>query len=674
MVAGRRAKEVHSPTVFLFAAAVGVVGGLVGVAYQLARKGVQITLMEKGGFLDAALALPWWKALLIPVAGATVSSILFYGLLRGRTQGMADVMEAVTLRNAKLLSIRRTLARALASLALITTGGSVGREGPIVYVSASLGRRLGGLSRSPLPRLGLFAGCGVAAGMSAAYGAPFGAALFAMEVVLGSFAVDILAPVVVASVTAMLVVKGFAEGPLDGVIQAHLYTLPTGLELTSAWEILLYLGLGMLAAVVAMVFLRSLTVGERLFRRLAIPRPLQLPLGGLIIGLISIKLPYVWGGGHDTLGWMFTEWPVWEFLLLLLVVKIFATAVTVGSGGSGGLFSPNLLVGGLVGALVGDAARAMLPDLVVEPRAYAVVGMAAGLAGATQAPIMAIFFLFEMTKQPDLLLPLTVSTVAASVTARSLGLDSMYVQPLLRKGVHIPETIEETALTTTHVADLMRPDAVWVSETASFDVVVGMLRKTRKGSIYVVTGEGALRGAIHLHDLKNYLGEDTLSAAIIAADLAVPVPRVTGEKTLAEILDIFDDPDLNEIPVVDDNDQLLGVVDRRDVIAALSVEVLHRGTLRAKFVMPEGDTHYVEIPPGHQLARVPVPEAFVGKTLGSTDFRRLTGLNVLTIVRRGNGREKRILPAPELVLEAGDDLVLLGPAEAIHEYEQRRSE
>ncbi|MFQ5844854.1 MAG: CBS domain-containing protein, partial [Planctomycetota bacterium] len=318
--------------------------------------------------------------------------------------------------------------------------------------------------------------------------------------------------------------------------------------------------------------------------------------------------------------------------------------------------------------LVGAGAHELLPGIVADAGPDGVVGMAAGLAAATQAPIMAAIFLAEMTLETEILLPLMLSTITASVAARLLGMESIYVRPLIRRGVHIPESIEETALTTTKVADLMRPDAVWISDTATFDVVIGMLRKTRKDSIYVVDEERGLRGAIRLHDLKSYLGEEDLGEAIIAADLAVPVPQVAPDRTLAQILDSFDDPELHEIPVVDEDRKLVGVVDRRDVIAALSVEVLHRGTLRAKFVMPEGDTHYVEIPQGHGLARIPIPGSYVGRTLGEVDFRRATGLSVITIVRSRNGRESRLLPEPGLVLEPGDAFVVLGPDEALDEF------
>ena len=184
-------------TTYLFAAAVGLIGGLVGTAFQALGRVLQWQIVGEGTLLEAAQRLEWYEALLIPFGGAVVAAFLAYGLTRGRaSQGMGDVMEAVTLKRVRLLSIRATVSRALSSLALIVTGGSVGREGPIAYMAASFGARFARLVKVPAPRLGVFAGCGIAAGMSASYFAPLGAALFAVEVVLGNFAVDVFGPIV----------------------------------------------------------------------------------------------------------------------------------------------------------------------------------------------------------------------------------------------------------------------------------------------------------------------------------------------------------------------------------------------------------------------------------------------------------------------------------------------
>lgn len=671
MSTGRSNASAYGPTTFLYAAAVGVIGGVVGTLFQLGSSGLQQAVIGAGKLVDAAHRLPWWKALLIPLAGAAISGVILSILGRKKeTQGMANVMEAVSLRKAQDLQPSRTLARALSSLALIASGGSVGREGPIVYLSATFATRFSRLVRVPAPRLGLFAGCGIAAGMSAAYYTPFGAALFAMEVVLANFAFDIFAPVVVASVVSTVFVTELARGPLHGLIKGPpLYDLPT-LHVIGRYEILLFIALGLASGFAAWLFVRSMSRTEALFRRLPVHPVARLAIGGLIIGAIGIRLPEVWGNGYDAVSSLLREAPALHWVGLLFILKIAATSVTIGSGGSGGIFTPTLFVGAALGYLVGTFGNTLWPDAIGEPSAYAVVGMASVLAATTHAPITAIFILFEMTRETQIILPLMIAPLGALAVARRLGVESIYFAPLRRRGVHIPEGIEETTLTTTRVTDIMRSEAVFVTANATFDMIIGMVQKTRKDSIYVVNATNAFAGAIRLHDIKNYLANEALGAAVVAADLAVQVPVALPEQSLAEILEKFDDPEMNEMPVIDPRTRtLLGVVDRRDLISALSVEVLKSRSLRAKFVSAEGTANYVELPKGHAIARVRAPAGMAEKTLGSVEFRKATGLSVLTIIRQEGGREIRLLPEPHTVLRPTDFLIVIGPEESVRELE-----
>jgi CIC family chloride channel protein len=665
----RRVPWAHAPKTFLYAAGVGVIGGLVGTLFQLGSHLLQTVFIGKGGLLEAARGVEPWRRLLIPFCGAIAAALLAYGFSKRRkSQGMADVMEACTLKKAEGLSIRSTLMRAASSLALIATGGSVGREGPIVFMSAAFAARFAKLGRFAGPRLGLFAGCGVASGIAAAYYAPLGAAIFAMEIVLGNFAIEIMAPVMVASVVASLLAVGLATTDLlsGWMTVPPVYDLPK-FESGRA-EYLLYLALGVAAAFGAKLFVWAMRETERLFGRLPLPAVVKLPLGGLLVGVIGVWLPHVWGNGYDAVNLVLKTTPLFTFVVLLFVMKIVATSLTVGSGGSGGIFTPTLFVGAALGLILGTAAHAALPDLVTDPRHYAVVGMAAVLAATTHAPIMAIFILFEMTRETGMILPVVLAAISASVISRAIGVESVYLEPLRRRGLHIPEGIEETALTTTRVRDIMREKAAWIKVTATFDMIVGMVQKTRRDAVYVVDDDLRLVGCIRIHDIKNYLAEPQLGAAIIAADLAIVVPHALPDQTLAEVLGRFDDPDLDELPVVHPVDgKLLGVVDRRDLLTALSVEVLQSAQLRAKFVEHGGAQHYVEIQRGHGVSRIPVPKDMVGKTLAATDFRNRTGLTVLTIVHPQNGRETRILPEPGTILNEEDALIVMGAIEKIRE-------
>jgi len=670
MAEGRRTPWVHNPKTFLFAAAVGVIGGFVGTLFQLGSYGLQHLLIGPGSLLAAALQLPWWKAVAIPFLGGIAATLITWGLTRRhKAQGMSDVMEAVNLKRVQMLRPTSVLARAASSLALIATGGSVGREGPIVYMSASFGSALARLGRFAGPRLGLFAGCGVAAGMSSAYFAPFGATLFAMEVVLGNFAVDILAPVVLASVISSLVVRGLASPDLLGhwMKGPPVYHLPK-FEESLPSEYLIYLLLGFCAAAGAWLFVRALHSTESLFRRMPVPVWARLPIGGLLVGVLGIGLPHVWGNGYDAVNLVLKETPTLQFVVLLFLAKILATSVTIGSGGSGGIFTPTMFIGSALGLLVGSLAQLALPGVVDHPPHYACVGMAAMLAATTHAPIMAMFLLFEMTRETAMILPMMVACITASETARFIGVESVYVEPLRRRGLHVPQGIEETTLSTTRVTDVMREEFISIRHTATFDQIVAMIAHARRDTIYVVGELSQLVGAIRLHDVKNFLADRELGAAVIAADLAVELPRAHPNQTLAELLDVFDDPELHELPVTDPLlGNLLGILDRRDLISALSVDVLHRPSLRAKFVEPEGTQHYVELPRGHALARIPIPADLVGRTLGETDFRRRTDLTVLTVVRTVRGRDQRLHPSSGLVFEAGDAMIVMGPVDSIRE-------
>jgi len=662
--------SLYGARTYLFAAAVGVIGGLVGVGFQLLGHILQERIIGPGTLLDAAFALPWYLRLVIPACGALAAAALARGLTRRRaSQGMGDVMEAVTLKQAQELSIRATVSRALSSLALIVTGGSIGREGPIAYMGASFGSRFARLVGVPTQRLGLYAGCGIAAGMAASYFAPFGAALFALEVVLGNFAIEIFGPVVVASVFSNLVVEGLAAGPLRGEISgAPLYDLPRYTE-SHAVEYLLFLLLGVIAAGGGWIFIKSMSLAERFFKRLSPSLMVTLPIGGLCVGVIGIWLPHVWGNGYHAVNLVIKQTPVLWMVALLWVMKIVATSITVGSGGSGGIFTPTMFVGAVLGMFVGTGAHWLFPDTVVDPRPYAGVGMAAAIAGTTQAPIMAIFMLFEMTRESAIVLPLVMACLAASLVSRAIGLDGVYQQKLRERGIRIPEGIEETTLTTTRVVDVMREELVWVRDSATFDMITSMFSKTRRDFVYVVGNNAALHGVVRLHDIKSHLGTDQLGAAVIAADLAVTVPRVHPAQTLAEIMQFFDDPEVHELPVVDpESGGLVGLVDRRDLITALSVEVLQSQSLRAKFVEHEGAQHYVEIPRGHALARIPVPASLAGKTFANADFRTRTGLIVLTVVHMDDGREVRIQPGPTTELKSEDALIVMGPVDAIRAH------
>lgn len=660
---------------FLRAAVIGAAGGLASIAFRAATDELQNLIVHSRNILDGARELAVWQLLAIPACGALFAALVTRYLVRGGAgTGLSDVMEAVSLRSGPL-GFRSAITRALASLGIIATGGSVGREGPIISISAAASSSLTRILRAPARDRGVLLGCGVAAGFAAAYNAPIAGALFALEVVLGNFAMQLFAPVVVASVTASLVTRRLAGATTIYEVTGEPF------QLESLLEVVPYLFLGVLAGFVAVGFQRLLTVGEELFEKMPGPRISKTVLGGLIIGGIAIWFPEVWGNGYEALKELidgegrfenFADVPWTQFaalLFILMVVKAIGTAVTVGSGGAGGVFTPSLLVGAGLGGGFGVVVHEIAPHATGPHGGYALVGMGCLVAGTTRAPIMAIMVIFELTLDYDIVLPLMLGCITASVIARAIHAPSIYTEKLMKRGVVQPSGLEETVLVTTRVADVMRTQPLtWVNQTLTYAEVVPLVTATRANVIHVCDDDRHLLGTIRVHDLIDLATMGDLGAGIIAADLMMEVDAVTGDETLASVVELYHENDVGELPVVEgDSMRLIGVVTRRDVMAALHREVLRRQNLRAKFVHreeAERSADYVELPRGVELARISALPSQHARTLGECQIRVNHGVTVVSVVRRdADGQEMRVLPDGDFVIRPGDQLIVIGSDE-----------
>ncbi len=291
-----------------------------------------------------------------------------------------------------------------------------------------------------------------------------------------------------------------------------------------------------------------------------------------------------------------------------------------------------------------------------------------------QAKINAVELVFELTLDYGLILPLMLCSIVASIFARMLNEDSYYTENLREQGQEIPHGLEELAIQSNYVRDLMRKDVVKVVDTATFDEVLDVFTSSRRASVYVLSEAGILLGHIHLHDVKNYINDPSLSSVVIAADLTRSAPTVAADEPLASILARFDDPDLEELAVSTGGEQprLTGRITRQDVIACLREEVLGDRKLRTKF-RTEGrsEADFVQLPQGCELDRVPVPAEYHGRALDSLDLQATSGLTILVVVRSlSDGTEERLAPEPQVILDADTSLVVLGRPEAIRAFTQ----
>jgi CIC family chloride channel protein len=654
----------------------GVIAGLLGVAVHGLIAVVRSLLWRSPApLLDVARDAPPWAVVAVPaLGGALVGLIVWIARKPVGGGGMSALIESVALAGGKIPP-QPVLANALAAVVTVGSGGSLGREGPMIRLGAMLSSWLGSRLGLAPHRLKILVGCGAAAGLAAAYNVPVGGALFAMEVILGNFALEIFGPIVASSVISTLISRALTGN-------APRYAA-TGYTLVSGWEILHYIGLGVVCAFASVAFILGLRFGRRFFRSLRfLPEPLKPLLGMSLLGLLALWVPHVLGGGHETInlalaGQLRLPAPFAlpdQFTIVLLLGlaagKLVATALTAGGGGAGGLFTPSLFFGAMVGGAYGYGAHSLWPDIASPYGAYAAVGMAAVMAGTSHAPISAILILFEFTGNYDLILPLMVASITSSLLARKLRRYSIYTESLRGRGIELPWRMEEAVLAGLKAEDLARPDPEVLRPEDDYRQVVEKFLATRRQRLFVVGQDGRLLGAISLHDIKGALEHPETLTAVVAHDLMLPVAETIGQdERLHRATACFAKSDFERLPVVDAAGRFLGVLAKRDLLAVYAQEVLGRPALLATFVSSgEAPTsrQYVEIPPDFSLRLVPVPPALVGKTLAEARLPQTLGVRVIDLKRRSaTGEEQAVIPAADTVLEAGDQLTVLGPTDAV---------
>ncbi len=388
--------------------------------------------------------------LVVPVIGGLVYGVLVDRFAReARGHGVPEVMLAVAEKGGRIRP-HVAVVKSLASAICIGSGGSVGREGPIVQIGSALGSTIGQVLRIPESRLRLLVACGAAGGISATFNAPIAGVFFALELILRDFETDSFGAVVLASVTAAVIGRAaFGDQPFLALPAFHV---------ASPVEFAFYAVLGVLAATAGVGFTRVLygveDVCDRLWHG---PEWLRPAAGGLLLGALLLLLPEMYGVGYPVLQNGVTgHYAVW-FLLVLLVGKMFATSLTIGIGGSGGVFAPALFMGAMLGTAFGDGAHALFPGLTAPAGAYGLVGMGALFAGAARAPITAVLIIFELTGDYSIVLPLMTAIVLAAGLSSRLGKDTIYTLKLRRRGIDVLRGRSANLMEILTVADAMQP-------------------------------------------------------------------------------------------------------------------------------------------------------------------------------------------------------------------------
>ncbi len=642
---------------------VGLVCGLAAVGFRLALRGASILFFGPDeNLLEAAKALPAWQRLLVPAAGAVAAAILARFIVSRGGGGVAGIMEAVSLTKG-VVSLKASLAKALCSLFSIASGGSVGREGPIIQLASSVASRAGRSFGFTEERLRVLVACGAAAGFAAAYNTPMAATLFVVEVIAGTTSVELLGPVAVSAVVATAVTHmTLGEGPLYGI---------KPFALVSPWEIIPYVVLALFAALLSTIFLGALDTAELIFMRLFRSRVLRGIVGGLAVGALGIVVPHVFGNGYETTVRLLDGRYAVGFVAILLVTKVIATACTVGSGGAGGVFTPTLLVGAAAGALVGKLAHLVAPAHTAPPAAYALVGMAALLAATTHAPLLAAVFVFEVTRDYAIVLPLLLTGYVATAFAKGLRPHSIYEEEAHRRGVDLGRNLELRALAALRADALMRPVPV-LPATLPLVAVLETFARSRATTLHVADEAGKFLGVIDLHAAREeVVGEGVTPPT--AGQLARRVPAVAPGAAAAKVLDALFRSGREEVPVVDRDGRLAGVVTRRQLESAVDREVIRRGLRLHEPIGAPATLAAVDdllaAPATSRLEQVRVPRPFEGKRIGDMRVRETFRVNIIavTTIRPDGGEDLRLAEAAT-ILHAGEDLVVIGAPADIERF------
>jgi CIC family chloride channel protein len=647
--------------IIILAIIVGILGGFGAIGFRKLIAFFQnFAIGSSDDVLDVLSQLPWYIKLIVPILGALVVGPLIYFLAReAKGHGVPEVMEAVALKNGRIRP-RVVLVKAFASAITIATGGSVGREGPIVQIGSAFASTIGQWLKVSNERLKVLVGCGAAAGIAATFNAPIAGAFFALEVIIGNFALVNFSPIIISSVMATVVSRAFLGNfPAFNVPQY---------SLISAWEIPFYFILGLLAGAVAVLFSTLVYKSEEVFDKMPIPEYFKTAVGGLFIGLIILFFPQVYGVGYEAIGFALRGNFIWHFALSLIFIKILATTITLGSGGSGGIFAPSLFIGSVTGGAFGMFLNRIFPTITANSGAYAMVGMGAVVAGATHAPITSILILFELTSDYKIILPLMIACTMATILARKVKDDSIYTEKLSRRGITISQGQEEIIMRSFSVGDLMEPDPPVIEECKRIKEIIKIFMTNKEPYYYVVTENGNLVGSLSTHLVKDVLSADEdLNRLIIARDLLVPSEEVvTPETTLADCMNKFERVESDHLPVIEGNgsNKLIGTISRKEIIKLYNREILRKDVLGVKYVREMGSEKFrnlVQLPGEFKIDFVPVPVTFIGKSIKDLDIRAKFRTNILAVKKNlseiGLTSE---LPDPDRIFETGDILLVAG--------------
>lgn len=508
--------------------------------------------------------------ILVPAVGGLFVGILAHVFEKGKKgEGIPSVILAVATKGGIIKGSVALLKTAQTAIS-IGTGGAGGKEGPIVQIGAAIGSWFGQTLNLSSDRLKILVGCGAAAGLSAAFNAPLGGAIFTMEIILRTFNSRSLGPIIVSSVFATVISRGIIGA--EPAFQIPVY------DLKSNYEFLIYITLGIFAGLLAVYFVKVMFYFDDFFSKIKMPTWAKPALGGLMVGVIGLFMPGIYGFTQQSIDKSLYNQNTLELMILLFMLKPLATALTIGSGGHGGTFAPSLFTGAMLGGAVGQVANIWFPEIAAPPGAYALVGMGAVVAGTTHASLTALIMVFEMTNNYRIILPLMLTIIISTLISRTILKGSLYTIRLGNQGVGLDIYGRKTSLLKSmKVATVVEELRESVLESDNYHRVVEILRNSSFETVLVKDDSGSIKGVISYQDLRKLMFDKESESVVdflIAGDLMKKrFPKINEEDNADNALKIMETVDMEFLPVYDHDGNFKGIVSKPKILRVYQNEL-----------------------------------------------------------------------------------------------------
>ncbi|MFH1429211.1 MAG: chloride channel protein [Candidatus Margulisiibacteriota bacterium] len=540
---------------FIQAVIIGVLTALAAIAFRSL-----ITFFQSGFNYTGHTVLSFmgrYYVIVIPaIGGLAVGLLTKYFANEARGAGVPEVINAVANLGGRIRK-RVVIVKALACSIYIGSGGSVGREGPIIHIGSAIGSSVGQSLKLTRHQVKNLVACGAAAGIAATFNAPIAGVLFAMEIVLRDISRFSFGLIVISSVVASSIARAYyGNAPAFKI---------TPYTLNHYSELILYLALGIVCAGTALLFVRTVSSLEKYFNISRIPDIAKPVLGGLLIGVIGLYFPQIFGVGYGSIEQALGGMMSLKILFLLVFLKMAATSISIASGGSGGYFAPSLFIGAMTGGTLGRVFEMMFPSLHINPGSYSLVGMAALFAAAAQAPISTIIILFELTDDYRIILPLMLSCVVSNSVYNHFNRDSIYTEKLTAQGIYIPPSGQISLFDSIAVRDAMIEQVDTVLDTEMVGDIIKKIEQTHHKHLPVLNKKSELIGVISLKDIK-----DTPAKTLLKDIINPEFKHCLPDQSLNSALGRMDINNIGWLPVVDETNpkKMLGIITRKSLLEA----------------------------------------------------------------------------------------------------------